>query len=80
VRCFKFFEKNKLSKWMHINLDIYDENVFETHKSLLKSSEFPAIKNHLSKLMENLDQIKIPLKCEWQIAEKDWNEKKDLVI
>lgn len=74
----QYILKNKIDKWFHVNMDLYDENIFECHKSLLKSNEFSEIKNQCSYLMENFDEIKIPLKTEWSICVDNWNDKKDL--
>ena len=74
----KYFKKNKLLKWIHVNFDLYDENIFQVEKSLFLSNEFTEIQKTCSYFMENFDEIKIPLKTEWSICIDNWNDKVDL--
>ena len=74
-KLFDFFTKNNLLKWIHVNFDLYDENMFQVEKSFFLSDEFPEIQKKCCYLMENFDEIKIPLKTEWSICVDNWNDK-----
>lgn len=74
----QFFKKQKLIRWIYVCLDLYDENIFEVHKDLFLSDEFIEIHKQCCFLMENFDEIKIPLKTEWSICVDNWNDKQSL--